>query len=101
MANGRTAARTEAGGAWSLAARCLTALLGGYAAASGAAALIARLAPITRVEATAWALIVSFLIYAGLALWAFAEPRLARVATVVWGAALASIGAALVLGVRP
>jgi hypothetical protein len=84
-----------------MSARCLTALLGGYAAASGIASLFARLLPIARVEATAWGMILSFLVFASLGLWAFHEPRLARVAAVIWGSAALSIGAAILLGVRP
>lgn len=62
---------------------------------------MARLLPVPRAEATGWGMILSFLIYAGLGLWAFHEPRLGRVAGVVWGSALLSIGAVLILGVRP
>ncbi len=86
---------------WSMAWRCLTALVGGYAAAAGLATLAARLLPIARVEATAWAMIVAFPLYAAIGLWAFHEPRLARVAGAIWSLAIAAIGAALLLGVRP
>lgn len=84
-----------------MAVRAATALVGGYAAAAGAATLIARILPIARVEATAWAMILSFLLYATLGLWAFHERRLGVVCTAIWGIAAASIGAALLLGVRP
>jgi len=80
IANGRMAART------------VTAIVGGYAAAAGSVSLIARIAPIDRAEATIWAMTLSFLIYAGLILWAFHEIRLARVTGVIWGLALGSIG---------
>lgn len=86
--------------ALAMTARCLTALLGGYAAASGLASLLARLLPITRVEATAWGMILSFLLYALLALWTFHEPRLLRVAAVIWGNALASIALLWLMGPR-
>lgn len=82
-----------------MAARIVTAVVGGYAAASGLAALAARLIPITRAEATAWAMILSFALYAGILLWAFHEPRLARVAAIIWGFALASSGTVWLLGV--
>lgn len=87
--------------ALSMAARCLTALVGGYAAAAVLGTLLARLLPIARVEATAAGLILSFLVYPAVGLWCFVEPRLARVALLVWGIALP--GAALLwwLGVRP
>ncbi|MBY8825237.1 hypothetical protein [Sphingomonas colocasiae] len=84
-----------------MAARASTALVGGYAAASGLAALLARLLPVARVEATGWALILSFLFYAVIGLWCFHEPRLSRVAGLVWGLAAFSIAAAMLLGVRP
>ncbi|MES2056382.1 MAG: iron transporter [Pseudomonadota bacterium] len=84
-----------------MAARCLTALIGGYAAAAGVATLSARLLPIARAEATGWAMILSFLLYAVIGLWCFHEARLWRVAAIVWGMALLSIGAAVLLGVRP
>lgn len=80
--------------------RCLTALVGGYAAAAGVASLTARLLPIARAEATGWGMIISFLIFAILGLWAFHQPRLTRVATVIWGLAALSIGACYLLGVR-
>ncbi|WP_051132633.1 hypothetical protein [Sphingobium bisphenolivorans] len=80
--------------------RCLTALVGGYAAAAGAASLVARLLPIARAEATVWGMILSFLIFASLGLWAFHEPRLSRVAALVWGVAILCGGACLLLGPR-
>lgn len=84
-----------------MGARCATALIGGYAAATGIATLAARLLPGARAEATAWGMILSFLLYAAIGLWAFHEPRLGRVAAWIWGSAAASIGIVLLLGVRP
>lgn len=84
-----------------MAARCVTALVGGYAAAAALATLVARLAPIDRAEATSWAMVLSFLPYCGLALWAFHERRLARVALTIWGIAAVAGVAAWLLGVRP
>lgn len=84
-----------------MGARCVTALAGGYAAAAGLATLSARLLPIARAEATGWAMILSFLLYAVIVLWCFHERRLSRVAGLVWGAAVLSIGTAMLLGVRP
>ena len=83
-----------------MAARCATALLGGYAAASGLASLLARLLPMSRAEATTWGMIVSFLIFAVLSLWAFHERRLARVVGIIWGAAAVSAAGVLLLGPR-
>jgi hypothetical protein len=84
-----------------MAARCASALIGGYAAASGLASLLARLLPVARVEATSWGMILSFPIYAGLLLWAFHEPRLSRVVAALWGSAAACAAAVIVLGPRP
>jgi hypothetical protein len=84
-----------------MAARCVTALLGGYALTAAVATLIARLLPIARVEATVWAMVPSFFFYAAVALWCFHEPRIARVAAWVWGGAILAGGAVWLLGVRP
>ncbi|MBN8845844.1 MAG: iron transporter [Sphingomonadales bacterium] len=81
-----------------MTARAVTAMIGGYAAAAGSVSLAARIAPMDRAEATIWAMILSFLVYAGFILWAFHEPRLARVAAVIWGVAIASIGCLWLLG---
>ncbi|WBY07839.1 hypothetical protein PIB19_21700 [Sphingomonas sp. 7/4-4] len=95
-------ATSKRGGApAAMALRCVTALLGGYAASAGTAALVARILPIARVEATSWAIILSFLFYACVALWAFHEQRLLRVCILIWGIAAVTIGLALLIGVRP
>lgn len=82
-------------------ARCVTALVGGYASAAGLASLGSRLLPVARVEATLWGMILSFLIFASLGLWAFHERRLWKVALVIWGSALLSVGMVMAIGVRP
>lgn len=87
--------------ALAMAARIVTALVGGYAAAAALATLAARLLPIDRAEATSWAMILSFLVYGGLALWSFHERRLARVAIAVWGSAAVAGAGLYLLGVRP
>ncbi len=81
-----------------MAARALTAIVGGYAAAAGCVSLLARIAPIDRAEATIWAMTLSFLVYAGFLLWAFHETRLARVAGVIWGLTFGSAGCLWLLG---
>ena len=86
---------------WRMALRSVTALVGGYVAAAVLATLIARLLPIARVEATSWGMILSFPIYAGIALWCFHEHRLLRVAAAVWGIATFGGGLLWLLGVRP
>lgn len=99
--NKTSATSRQRGAPMAMALRCVTAVLGGYAASAGTAALFARILPIARVEATAWAMIVSFLLYACVALWAFHEQRLLRVCIGIWGTAAVTIGLALLLGVRP
>lgn len=84
-----------------MTARCVTALVGGYVAAAVLATLMARILPIDRAEATSWGMTLSFLIYAGLGLWSFHEPRLGRVAAAVWGSAAIGGLALWLLGVRP
>ena len=86
---------------WRMSARCFTALVGGYAAAAAMASLLARLLPIARVEATMWGMILSFLMFASLGLWAFHERRLWKVAKVIWGGTLLSAGIVMAIGVRP
>lgn len=78
--------------------RVTTAFLGAYAAASGIAAIAARLLPIDRAEATVWAMILSFAIYAALILWTFHEQHLARAASMVWGVGVITGGVAWLLG---
>jgi hypothetical protein len=92
---------TDWPGAAHMTARAFTALVGGYAAAAALSSLLARLLPAPPTEASAWGMIVSFLVFAGLALWAFHERRLAYVAAVLWGSALVAGGAVMALGVRP
>lgn len=84
-----------------MTARAVTAFVGGYGATAGIAAVSARLLPVARAEATGWAMILSFLLYAALLLWAFHERRLARVALAIWGTAILSATALWLLGVRP
>lgn len=83
-----------------IAVRCTTALIGGYFAAAGLASLLARLLRIDRAEATVWGMMVSFLIYAIIGLWAFYEQRLARVAGGIWGIAIFTIMVTYLLGAR-
>jgi hypothetical protein len=84
-----------------MTARGVTALVGGYAAAAALSSLLARLLPGPPEEASAWGMILSFLLFASLGLWAFHERRLAYVAAFVWGSALLAGGAVMLLGSRP
>ncbi|HVH49515.1 MAG TPA: iron transporter [Sphingomicrobium sp.] len=81
-----------------MAARTITAIVGGYAAAAGSVSLLARVLPIDRAEATIWAMTLSFLLYAAIILWAFHETRLLRVAGVIWGTAIGSTAGVFLLG---
>ncbi|MCY1669655.1 hypothetical protein OVA07_01340 [Novosphingobium sp. SL115] len=83
-----------------MSARCVTALVGGYCAAAALASLVARLLPVAPVEATAWGMTFSFLLYALLGLWTFHEPRLSRAAITLWGSAALFAGILLLLGPR-
>lgn len=87
-----------------MAWRWITAILGGYGFAVAAAMLTARLLPApdatARVEATGWPMILSFLLYAGIGLWALHEVRLARVTAVIWGGTLVMAVLLKLLGVR-
>jgi len=101
MSKAGATARRGGGASLAMSLRCVTAVLGGYAASAGTATLIARVLPIARVEATIWAMIFCFLFYACLALWAFHEQRLLRVCVGIWGIAVATISLVLLLGVHP
>ena len=63
-------------------ARVVTAILGGYTAASGLVALLAvglpRLTALPRSEAVVLASMLGFVLYLALLLWGFAERRLLR-----------------------
>ncbi|WP_312489870.1 hypothetical protein [Sphingomonas sp.] len=91
-------------GALGMAWRWLTAIVGGYAFAVATAMLAARLLPVsdalTRVEATGWPMILSFLVYASAGLWALHEVRLGRVGAIIWGGAIVMAGLFWLLGVR-
>ena len=83
-----------------MAARCVTALLGGYAAAAALATLVARLVPGDPAEATAFGMMLSILFYAVIGLWCFHEPRLGRVMAATWGIAAVGVAILVLLGVR-
>ncbi|NJB99528.1 MULTISPECIES: iron transporter [Sphingomonas] len=88
-------------GSMALAGRGVTAAIGGYAAAAAGCALAARILPLPRVEATLWAMLASFPVYAALALWAFHTRSPGRAMALVWGLAAACTAALFLLGVRP
>jgi hypothetical protein len=88
------------GRALRMTVRVLTALFGGYLAAASVTALLARALPGSRVEASAWGMTLSFLLFAVAGLWAFHEPRLRVVTTGLWGSGLACAGMLLILGTR-
>lgn len=71
-------ARTRRQAATAVASRALAAGAGGYAVAALATALLPRLLPMARSEAVIAATLLSFAIYAGVVLWAFAAARAAR-----------------------
>jgi len=63
-----------------LAARCLLAVFGGYLISYTACAALARLLPVTPVDAVVIAALLGFLIYLGFIIWSFAAARVSRVA---------------------
>jgi len=65
---------------WAVASRTLAAILGGYALAHAVSILLAALLPLARGEAALLAIQLSFAVYAGAVLWAFA----ARSAWMAW-----------------
>jgi hypothetical protein len=82
-----------------LVLRLVAAIGGGYAVAAGLAALAAVVLPaataLPRSEAVVLASMLAFLIYLALLIWAFAEPRLARLCLILAAAGIASWGGAL------
>lgn len=90
---------------FAMAWRWVTAVVGGYGFAVASAMLTARALPVsdatTRVEATGWPMVLSFLVYAGIGLWSLHEGRLGRVSAVVWGSALVMAAILKLWGVRP
>lgn len=85
------ASRTKRASRWNVGARVLAAIPANYALTSLAAAWIARMLPMPSAEASVAATLLSFAIFAGIALTAFAVRSLAR----LW---LWMAGAGLVLG---
>lgn len=63
--------------------RALAAIVGGYGMAAASTAFLARVLPLSRVEATNAAMLCSFLIFVAVALWAFAARSVARVWAII------------------
>jgi len=61
-----------------IGARGAVALVGGYGITALWCAVVARLLPMSRVDATLTATMLSFPLYAGAAIWAFAARSLTR-----------------------
>lgn len=57
---------------WGVASRALAAIFGGYSLAHAVPILLAALLPLARADAVLLAIQLSFAVYAGAALWAFA-----------------------------
>lgn len=74
--------------------RLVAAIGGGYAVAAGLAAVAAvglpQVTTLPRSEAAVLAAMVAFLVYLALLIWAFAEPRLARLCLILAAAGIAS-----------
>lgn len=82
----------------SILLRVVVAVGGGYAVAAGLAALAAVILPaaglMVRSEAVVLASMLAFLMYLALLIWAFADPRPARLCLVMGAAGIASWGGA-------
>lgn len=59
--------------------RLVAAALGGYLLSSGAAIVLALLLPGNRADAVVWAVLCSYLLYALVIIWVFAQRSLANV----------------------
>lgn len=80
-----------------VAARVVFAIPGGYAVTAVCTMLLARLLPGHRLDATLWATILSFGIYAALVVWTLAAPSALRAGLVLLAIGLlAGAGAACV-----
>lgn len=81
--------------------RVVTAVLGGYAAASGLVALLAvglpRLTGLARSEAVVLASMLGFLIYLALLIWGFSAQRLSRLAFAFVGLAAVTFSLVVLL----
>ena len=78
--------------------RLIAAIGGGYAVSAGLAALAARILPATTAmpprEAIVLASMLAFLVYLGLLIWGFAEPRLVRLCVILTAVGVVSWGGA-------
>lgn len=81
-------------GRWSVASRTLAAALGGYALANSLPVALLAMLPMSAADAALSAIQLSFLIYLGAILWAFA----ARSAWHAWLGLLLPAAASLLLG---
>lgn len=81
---------------WRTTQRVALAVVGGYGLTVAVTMLLARLLSglMERVDAVVTAALLAFLVYLAVLLWAFAEPRLARLWAVLGGGG--ALGAALV-----
>lgn len=64
-----------------VAGRGFLALVAGYAVTGAWTAALARVLPLSRIDASLIATMLSFLIYAGIVVWAFAARSIRTVAT--------------------
>lgn len=82
------------GNGWDVAARVVLAIPGAYAVMAACTMLIARIIPAARLDATLWATIAAFGIYASLVVWVFAASSALRAGLVLLAiGALAGLGA--------
>jgi hypothetical protein len=95
----RTLQRAGARKAIPIIVRLVAAIGGGYAVSAGLAALAAVALPATtampRSEAVVLASMLAFLVYLGVLIWGFAEPRLLRLCVILVAVGIVSWGGAL------
>lgn len=75
-----------------VALRTLAGLVMGYVVAGLSAAVLARVLPMPKIEATTTGMLASFAVYGGIAVWAFGDPKTWRVWAGLLGASLLLAG---------
>lgn len=91
--------RTRAGASvFHIGQRVVAAVLGGYGVACAVSVLMVQSLPLSRYEATQWAILASFLIYLCVILWAFRARPLTRMWAGILGPAATCAGLAWWVG---
>lgn len=89
---------------WQIALRALTAIFGGFALANTSGILLAYLLPMSKNDAVATSMLLSFAIYAGAVMWIFSQRSTSKALAGIWVPASAFFAIIVVLklaGVSP